>query len=333
MKNFPFLLLLALALTASMCEDDEHPIEPVVDTPNWILCDSVSNGWIERIFFIDETTGFAVHQRGGTMWANEMLVTRNGGYSWYEEYISCTQNGMRDVFFLPGGKGWACGEGGTIIKSTDYGRTWTLLNSGVNSILCAIYFQDELKGWAAGDNSVKLLTIDGGASWVKLNPENWQGNYKRIKMVASNTGYFMGWYGKAVVDYTNDGANFYVRTPPQGSGPFEDMHFIGNTGWLVGNSGDIAKTTDEGMSWIMLASGKMFPYLYGVHFIDKNKGWAVGDSGTIIKTTNGGNTWEKQTVNSHIDMNLQRMVSVQFKREDLGWAASRKYLFKYAVKK
>ncbi|MBI2061036.1 MAG: hypothetical protein HYT87_14815 [Nitrospirae bacterium] len=66
------------------------------------------------------------------------------------------------------------------------------------------------------------------------------------------------------------------------------------TGYAVGPSNAILKTTDGGTTWTQ-TSGTGF-YLYGIHFpVDTTTGYAVGVGGTILKTTNGGATWTAQT--------------------------------------
>jgi photosystem II stability/assembly factor-like uncharacterized protein len=43
---------------------------------------------------------------------------------------SGSSNNLRGVFLLDSGVGYAVGEGGTILKSTDAGMTWNALVSG-----------------------------------------------------------------------------------------------------------------------------------------------------------------------------------------------------------
>ncbi len=62
-----------------------------------------------------------------------------------------------------------------------------------------------------------------------------------------------------------------------------------NTGWVVGFSGTILKTTDGGATWSAQRSGTLED-LTSAHFIPQggiNTGWAVGYFGTILKTTSG----------------------------------------------
>ena len=66
------------------------------------------------------------------------------------------------------------------------------------------------------------------------------------------------------------------------------------TGFVVGDTGTILKSTDAGATWTPLTSGTSAT-LHGVYFLDLNEGVAVGDSGTILRTTDGGAAWQSVT--------------------------------------
>jgi len=63
------------------------------------------------------------------------------------------------------------------------------------------------------------------------------------------------------------------------------------TGFVVGDTGTILKSTDAGATWTPLTSGTSNT-LHGIYFLDPNEGVAVGDSGTILRTTDGGAAWQ-----------------------------------------
>jgi len=71
---------------------------------------------------------------------------------------------------------------------------------------------------------------------------------------------------------------------------FLDMQFVDqNNGWVVGEEGKIAKTTNGGLSWIKINS-QTIKKIKSVFFIDTNCGWFCGD-GIVSKSTNGGSEW------------------------------------------
>jgi photosystem II stability/assembly factor-like uncharacterized protein len=75
------------------------------------------------------------------------------------------------------------------------------------------------------------------------------------------------------------------------SSVLNSVHFPDkNTGYVVGDSGAILKTTDGGTNWMFQSPGTTLD-LYSVYFTGQYTGYAVGDDGIILKTTNGGTDW------------------------------------------
>ena len=71
----------------------------------------------------------------------------------------------------------------------------------------------------------------------------------------------------------------------------KDVAFVTRqTGWVVGASGKILKTTDGAVSW-STQNSETGQTLHGVDFVDPSTGWAVGAAGTVRSTTDGGETW------------------------------------------
>ena len=66
------------------------------------------------------------------------------------------------------------------------------------------------------------------------------------------------------------------------------------TGFVVGDTGTILKTTDAGMTWSLLTSG-ITNALHDVYFFDATQGVAVGEQGRILRTTDGGAAWQRVT--------------------------------------
>ncbi len=81
----------------------------------------------------------------------------------------------------------------------------------------------------------------------------------------------------------------------QTSGTIEhlnDVHFPADdlTGYVVGYSGTILKTTDGGDNWTELVSGSS-QTLFSVTFVDANTGLVGANNGWVLKTTDAGASW------------------------------------------
>jgi photosystem II stability/assembly factor-like uncharacterized protein len=96
----------------------------------------------------------------------------------------------------------------------------------------------------------------------------------------------------------------------------EGVYFLpdGNTGWAVGASGRIMKTTNAGQDWMTQVSSTGFG-LNAVWFTSATEGWAVGGNGTAMHTTNAGTSWVRNdSVATTADLQ-----DVVFANPDTGW--------------
>ena len=87
-----------------------------------------------------------------------------------------------------------------------------------------------------------------------------------------------------------------------------------STGWSVGASGKILKTTNGGTNWVSQTSGTTED-LYSVFFVSSTAGWAVGTNGAVRVTGNGGSTWTSQ-----VSGTTSALLSVYFFSGSTGWA-------------
>lgn len=75
------------------------------------------------------------------------------------------------------------------------------------------------------------------------------------------------------------------------------MHFVGNTGYIGGETSSSAKTTNGGATWTPMTI-PVTGAVSSVWFTDANTGFLTTSS-SLIKTTNGGSSWTvKQTLNN-----------------------------------
>lgn len=83
-----------------------------------------------------------------------------------------------------------------------------------------------------------------------------------------------------------------------------------NTGYLVGDSGIILKTTNGAASFTTQLSGT-YENLYTVYFTGTDTGYVLGNNGLILKTINGGTTWTSQTSGTSWGLHAIFFTSVQ----------------------
>ena len=204
--------------------------------------------------------------------------------------------------------GWAVGEGGIIVHSTDGGRTWVrqTLPRGIDEVnLNSVAAIDAHQVWVVGDSAggygLILRTYDGGRSWHR------QGSTVQVPDVSLEGVYAVdgetAWAtGGDVILHTTNGGRTWTR---QGQGVVPAIGLEGvyasdaNHAWTVGNSmspgdGTILRTTNGGATWEKRAGAYDHTPLIWIHGADANTVWAVGP-GVVLNTTDGGATWSNQT--------------------------------------
>lgn len=220
---------------------------------------------------------------------------------------------LSDVHFVNAETGWAVGENGLIVTTSDGGNNWISQNSGAGWTLQSVYFVDENTGWTVDQYNRILKTVDGGEIWYE-QVRVIGGGFHSVFFVDENTGWAVG----SEVVKTNDGGITWVEQSIPG--PFwtinlRDAYFLDeDIGWAVGGFGKIIKTVDGGSNWIEQSSNTS-TILRSTHFVNENTGWAVGNGGTMLKTTDGGDNWVEQ--NSGTTKSLH---SIAFANENTGWA-------------
>ncbi|MBN2031528.1 T9SS type A sorting domain-containing protein [bacterium] len=235
-------------------------------------------------------------------------------------------NALNDVIMFDANTAIAVGDGGTIMKTSDGGSNWDLLNSGTNDDLNAVCFVSQNTGWVVGDNNTVLKTTDGGLSWIPqetptdslgedfdpFDPSTWPSVFDYIlysvHFLDSNTGWAVGWkqeigmgitYSGGIIA-TTDGGETWLDQPSGMDGILNDVFFHDSqNGWAVGGDWSYAtllRTSDGGDTWIPQSGMPTYSgdalMLQSVYFIDYNTGWIAGGDDLTMKTINGGVTWQ-----------------------------------------
>lgn len=238
-----------------------------------------------------------------------ILVTTETYSQWVWQNPKPTGNDILNIKFINEQTGWFVGNCGTIFKTNDGGQNWFPILTKYTCDFTAVDPIDENNIWIVGhgystertlcDPSFKVLnSSDGGNSWsLKLNGATFfcDSVYKRFR--------------------------YYL----------EDVCFVdNNTGFVVGDSGMILKTTNGGTSWTLQQQSKQH-HFKSVQFFDAQLGFVAGgsgfitighlpryndltDDGVILKTMDGGNTW--QTVFS----DTVTLFDMYFLNPSIGWA-------------
>lgn len=227
---------------------------------------------------------------------------------------SPTQRILTKCWFVDSVYGWAAGDSGTIINTTNGGASWGLQNTGiVNYNIDDVFFLNRNLGWALSNDyffqgTFMLKTTNGGVNWSITNFPDTSVLITAIQYTDSLHGYAAGVSGK--IFRTTSGGNNWIPCIIDTAGcpllygfPKHRLNFVNSsTGYACGGQydmiGAVWKTTNSGVSWNAFC---ITPEpLFDVKVISSNKIIASGgdfDFGAITSTTwNNGSDWSYNNI-------------------------------------
>jgi len=215
---------------------------------------------------------------------------------------SGTTNNLNGGYLLDSGVGFAVGDAGTILKTTDAGMTWSPLTSSTTNALYDVYFFDATQGVAVGEQGLILRTTDGGGGW--------QGVTSGVKDALRSVSFFgvngiIGGDSQDILHSTDAGASWQIAQSGFFGGSFPGAQMLSATVALVGGQNAIFEaflglSTDGGATW---DENNFHDFLFDnnegggtdLFFFDQNTGvmsGAVFDGrGAIARTTDAGTSW------------------------------------------
>jgi len=249
---------------------------------------SESNGWLEYVHIIDDTTGWAVGVSGIDVFNGVILKLTSGGWIPLPApfWADCFFN---SVYFSSSLAGWVAADcfpdTAKILATTDGGTTWSSQYNGNLAGLSSVYFSNDSTGWTVGNSGTILHTNNGGTNWNAQSSGTTEG-LESVFFVNDSIGWAVGSNG-TILETGNGGTNWNA----QASGTTEGLNSVffinDSSGWAVGSNGIILYTGNGGTNWNAQNSGTT-ENLESVFFINDSTGWTVGSNGTILRTTTGG---------------------------------------------
>ncbi len=284
---------------------------------------------LNHISFPDMITGYGAGSKnfGQNGYRLKLFKTTNSGITW--DSLSLYEIGLdpTSLYFMDGSTGFM-GSWNGILKTSNGGVNWIILNNSVNGIR-QFQFLDSLNGFAVYSNSDLRKTTDGGVNWISTSNTN----INNFHFINSNICYSVGYAGKLSKtlnagnnwirqdrNFTTDmlygvtfsdkntgfivGENRRIFRTVNGGLNWTVTQFDLNLDWevtVIGNgdsdiwyvttypNGKILKTTNTGLSWDTLYTG--LDVITRLDFINSNTGFGVCKNSSFFKTTNGGNDW------------------------------------------
>jgi photosystem II stability/assembly factor-like uncharacterized protein len=221
-------------------------------------------------------------------------------------------NTLRAMTFA-GTTGYAVGDFGTLLQTTDAGATWSGLPAGTFSNLTDVQAIDA-NTLVAGGGCVARRSVDGGKSFTRIAftpvesscPDN--SHLAAMWFLDANLGYLVLADG-SVFQTLDGGTEFATKTALPGTRAVggrvdpTDVIFVSQTsGFVTTSDGKIFQTTDSGTTWKPVSDTNR--PVRAITFATDKIGYAVGDQSLFLKTADGGATWVAKDVGGPAPQNL-----------------------------
>jgi photosystem II stability/assembly factor-like uncharacterized protein len=257
-----------------------------------------------------------------------LLAATAVAQSWIPQTSSTTAS-LRGVSAVNDRVVWASGSGGTYLRTTDGGTTWTAAKvPGAESLdFRGIRAIDErtvfLMSAGSGDKSRIYKTIDAGEHWtLQFTQPDPAGFFDAIAFWDATHGIVVGdaLGGTAEIRTTDDGGVRWQRqqTPPaldkEGSFAASNTCLVvqgGHEAWYATGgpgAGRVFHSEDSGRHWSVvptpIRNDGANAGIFSLAFADAHHGMAVGgdyakdkeDRGNIVVTVDGGRIWTAPAV-------------------------------------
>ena len=220
------------------------------------------------------------------------IISNQAIAQWIAQNSGTNQN-LYDIEFLNDKTGWAVGDAGVVIKTTDGGNTWVNIpNPSVQygGLMWDIHPVDSEVVYAVAGYDFIMKTSNGGDNWSILSGRLMSGTaFKSVFFLNRDTGWFLG--TNKVFRTFNGGVtldSFYAPWFTNFEIHFKDV----NTGVFCG-TGRVFKSTDQGETWFdtNVPVGGSFREFRKLGISNDNV-WVVGSSSPVYKSTDYCDTWE-----------------------------------------
>ncbi len=215
----------------------------------------------------------------------QLNTTPLSGQEWFFQNPYPTQADLNSIDMGEDGYGWAVGEDATILKTINFGNTWSIIENSYTSDFEKVSYEDNSAGMVAyiRTNSVTIRTLDGGQTWEELT-----GFFNNsVRMVSS-----FGSGSLVVVNYdatyvsANNGDTFTENLNTLGAAlsKFYDQ----NNGVIIDFDNKIFKTADGGQTW-----GDGYDFGEEIEFISYATAsivYAINED-NVFKSLDGGSSW------------------------------------------
>jgi photosystem II stability/assembly factor-like uncharacterized protein len=280
-----------------------------------------ATNYVRAVTYLDANNVIAV---GGSTWARVRKST-DGGATWTTTLLasSVPYYNLYAVCFTNTTTGYAVGNLGEILYSTDAGSNWSFQSN-------PIYTEGLYQLYGVSFNSINGIAVgqSGRITWTSNGGSNW--NSPATNPAGSNDLYGVSFYNSTnavavglngLIIKSTDGGNNWTSITTTNTNTLIAVRFLnGSTGIAVGTGGTVLRTTDGGDTWTSTIAISALNVWRAISFYDATHGVIAGDGPSIAKTIDGGQTWSSLPATDFTNMTF--IDGVAFIDQDHGIAAA-----------
>ncbi len=227
---------------------------------------------------------FAVGERG------HILVSTDDSATWQQQE-SPTRTMLTGVYFHDPDLGWVVGHDSAILRTTDGGASWELVNWAPEdeAPFFDIWFSDAENGVAIGAYGAYYETTDGGVTWSPrwISDDDW--HLHKIAHAGNGRLYIAAEAGSFY--RSDDNGENWVSLPTEYQGSyFGVLPLEGDSVLLFGLRGHLFRSDDAGETWEEIDTGTVAMLTDGLRLADGTIVIA-GLGGTILTSSDDGHTF------------------------------------------
>jgi photosystem II stability/assembly factor-like uncharacterized protein len=219
-----------------------------------------------------------------------ILTSTDSGDSWQQVDVP-TRASLTAVYFHDSNQGWVVGHDSVILRTTDGGTTWEIVNWAPEdeNPLLDVWFSDGDNGFAVGAYGSFYRTADSGKTWSFEPISEWDFHLHHVAKSAEGRLYMAAEAG--MIYRSDDGGATWVELPSPYEGSFfGTLPLGGDTVLVFGLQGHLFRSEDAGENWTPIETGTTAMLTDGIRLADGRIAIS-GLGGTFLISSDGGSTF------------------------------------------
>jgi len=206
---------------------------------------------LTSLYVIDSMNLFAIGMNG-------IILNSTDGTTW-KKIDNDDKHTYNDIIFINDSTGYICGNLGILLKTINYGKSWTVTPSIIGHNIKKMFFINENVGWAIyntdniiDDNYIEngniIFTTDGGKNWSLQASDSIFPALNDLYFINDSVGFIIGNEG-VVIKTDNKGESWTIIIVDRQANNFTNIQFINDSIAYISNEKFIFRSNNYGISW------------------------------------------------------------------------------------